>query len=458
MRLSVDSKIFPLLSLFICARSFNPFDDGQYDISWRGPVKLNEGQVSPNEEDLSSSKESIVMITKDNEKYKCILPEYKPQRESGKSEVGPDPDELLKGLVIRGECSYRLDTYWTYELCHGRHVKQFHEVKAGVVDNQVQEYYLGRLEPKVIHTKNEGKDKPLVQPPTQGSGRSDKNVPMRKIDGHEFPFYKVVMTNGTPCDLLGNKPRMTFVVYMCNPRSSNEIISVKELQTCQYEVEVFTPLLCANPAYMYHEKPVHQINCHSLDGSPSPPRSYSELLDDQFSLDSFMPEGASDDNTKAGPGDEYREILPKPDALLTAAFLQGEHCLVGGGSVSWWKYKFCYGKQVIQFHEDGSGPRIDILLGKWDQEAHIQWKKNRKKITASYTDHLYSDGEFCDITGKPRTVQVRLKCKESKHEQEVSLSLTEPKTCEYVLTVESPIICPLLEKMDENGIFQVDNV
>lgn len=26
----------------------------------------------------------------------------------------------------------QLDTYWTYELCHGRHVKQFHEVKAGV--------------------------------------------------------------------------------------------------------------------------------------------------------------------------------------------------------------------------------------------------------------------------------------------------------------------------------------
>ena len=46
---------------------------------------------------------------------------------------------------------------------------------------------------------------------------------MRKIDGHEFPFYKVVMTNGTPCDLLGNKPRMTFVLYMCNPRSSNEV-------------------------------------------------------------------------------------------------------------------------------------------------------------------------------------------------------------------------------------------
>ena len=26
----------------------------------------------------------------------------------------------------------QLDAYWTYELCHGRHIKQFHELKAGV--------------------------------------------------------------------------------------------------------------------------------------------------------------------------------------------------------------------------------------------------------------------------------------------------------------------------------------
>ena len=43
----VDSKIFPLLSLFICARCFNPFDEGQYDINWAGPITLREDQVTP---------------------------------------------------------------------------------------------------------------------------------------------------------------------------------------------------------------------------------------------------------------------------------------------------------------------------------------------------------------------------------------------------------------------------
>ena len=48
-------------------------------------------------------------------------------------------------------------------------------------------------------------------------------VPTRKVHGHEFPYYKVLMDNGTPCDLLANKPRSTSVLYMCNPRSSNEV-------------------------------------------------------------------------------------------------------------------------------------------------------------------------------------------------------------------------------------------
>ncbi|KAL9958142.1 hypothetical protein ACROYT_G035115 [Oculina patagonica] len=34
----------------------------------------------------------------------------------------------------------------------------------------------------------------------------------------------------------------------------------------------------------------------------------------------------------------------------------------------------------------------------------------------------------------------------------------EPSTCEYVLRVESPIICPLLKKMDEHGLFQVEGL
>ncbi|XP_058962741.2 endoplasmic reticulum lectin 1 [Pocillopora verrucosa] len=453
MRQRTQTSVISLVFLFICVRCFNPFDEGQYDINWGGPVSLREGQVTTNGEEFLSSRESVVMITKDNEKYRCILPKDETLNEKKHLYNEPDPEILLESLLRRGECSYRLDSYWTYELCHGRHIKQFHELKAGVQDSKAQEYYLGKLEPKILDKKSSGDPKPLDSPPMEAEDPS-KIIPTRKINGQVFPYYKVVMDNGTACDLLGNKPRTTNIIYMCAPRSSNEIISVKEIHTCHYEVEVFTPLICANPAYSYREKPVHHISCHSMEGSPDEPRSYSELMEEKFSVEGFLP--PEDDDKSPVPADEHRKILPQPDNLLTASFLSGDYCLVGGGS-GWWKYEFCYGKQVTQFHQEANGPRINILLGKWVENAHISWKKD-KWAGDGYIDHFYSAGDVCDLTGKPRSVVVRLKCKESTHLQEVALSLTEPSTCEYILRVESPIICPLLEKMDEHGLFVVENL
>ncbi|PFX14588.1 Endoplasmic reticulum lectin 1 [Stylophora pistillata] len=339
--------------------------------------------INKNGEDYLSNRESVIMITKDNEKYRCILPKdetlnevptrkingqvfpyYKVVMDNGTAcdLLGNKPRTTNVIYMCAPRSSNELDTYWTYELCHGRHVKQFHELKAGV------------------------------------------QVPTRKINGQVFPYYKVVMDNGTACDLLGNKPRTTNVIYMCAPRSSNEIISVKEIHTCHYEVEVLTPLICANPAYSYREKPVHHISCHSLDGSPDEPKSYSELMDEKFGVEGFMP--PEDDDKSPVPVDEHRNMLPQPDNLLTASFLSGEYCLVGGGS-GWWKFEFCYGKQVTQFHQEANGPRINILLGKWVKEAHISWKKD-KWAGDGYTDHFYSGGDVCDLTGKPRNVKVRL--------------------------------------------------
>ena len=44
--------------------------------------------------------------------------------------------------------------------------------------------------------------------------------------------------------------------------------------------------------------------------------------------------------------------------------------------------------------------------------------------------HLYSDGDWCELTNKKRRVEVKLKCKKSDSPSAVSLYLLEPKTCE----------------------------
>jgi len=54
--------------------------------------------------------------------------------------AGPSPAELLKPLYSDTACSYRVESYWVYEVCHGRYVIQYHEDK----DTKTRtEYYLG---------------------------------------------------------------------------------------------------------------------------------------------------------------------------------------------------------------------------------------------------------------------------------------------------------------------------
>lgn len=40
----------------------------------------------------------------------------------------------------------------------------------------------------------------------------------------------------------------------------------------------------------------------------------------------------------------------------------------------------------------------------------------------------------------------------------VSLYLLEPQPCEYVLGVEAPFLCPLINAADANGFIEIDNV
>lgn len=60
---------------------------------------------------------------------------------------------------------------------------------------------------------------------------------------------------------------------------------------------------------------------------------------------------------------------------------------------------------------------------------------------------------MCEKTGEKRQTEVKLKCMDgSNSPTAVSLYLMEPQTCQYVLGVESPLICDILEKADEYGL------
>lgn len=144
------------------------------------------------------------------------------------------------------------------------------------------------------------------------------------------------------------------------------------------------------------------------------------------------------------------------DTSQVEAFLQGKNCLTGG--TGWWKYEFCYGRYVRQYHLDKDG-ETSLILGFFDETAHKDWIKinshKRPKAKGSRTQltHFYQRGSLCDKTGKKRQTEVKLKCLEnSASPSTVSLYLLEPQTCHYILGVESPLICDILNKANDDGL------
>lgn len=132
----------------------------------------------------------------------------------------------------------------------------------------------------------------------------------------------------------------------------------------------------------------------------------------------------------------------------------------------WWKYEFCYGRYVRQFHGTTS-----VYLGFFKQDVHNKWlEKHPQKRPKAVSQrkqliHFYADGHLCEEAHRNRETEVVLKCMENaRSPSAVSLYLLEPQTCQYILGVESPLICDILKQADDKtgliatGLFQEPNL
>nr|CAD7258790.1 unnamed protein product [Timema shepardi]CAD7573578.1 unnamed protein product [Timema californicum] len=406
--------------------------------------------------------ETLVVSSENNEKYKCLLPHFQEkEKDTIDTYSGPSPLQLLQPLFTQLSCSYRLESYWTYEVCHGRYVRQYHEEREGK-KVKLQEYYLGRLDNTQFGKL--GKELEYLD------NRAVEDMPVKKIDGLNMPYLQLNMSDGTECDLNGKK-RMTKALYVCYLHGKHEVYSIKETSTCEYEVVVLSPLLCQHPKYKPQESGENVINCHPLERAAKKPRSLlameaeslklkhqkvtvSENLLTIFNLITIC---FLDENAAAAP-------KPPPsikDTSPVSSFLSGKSCLTGGSG--WWKYEFCYGLSVDQYHLEKDGSKTTINLGRFDRNNHIEWlvknphKRPKPSALRKQISHFYAGGGLCEETGHPRQTEVKLKCLDnSSSPGSVSLYLLEPKTCEYILGVESPVICNLLPHVDENGLVELN--
>jgi endoplasmic reticulum lectin 1 len=132
-------KVIASLGILAFATFVNSFDSNYFDDNVLFRITTETRDVLDNR--IGTDRELIPIVSADDEKYFCMMPEITTKEKSTISDyTGPTPSELLNTIYNEQFCSLRIESYWKYELCHGRYLRQFHDDKEAKIS---AEYYLG---------------------------------------------------------------------------------------------------------------------------------------------------------------------------------------------------------------------------------------------------------------------------------------------------------------------------
>ncbi|KAL7751538.1 hypothetical protein RI367_003001 [Sorochytrium milnesiophthora] len=103
---------------------------------------------------------------------------------------------------------------------------------------------------------------------------------------------------------------------------------------------------------------------------------------------------------------------------------------------SWWAYEYCHLYTVRQMHEGNDNLQAEYILGNYSPSTKpsIRTSSGRKTLALRY-----DQGTICDVTGRPRFVDVLFYCNPN-HQDHVS-SAYEVNTCQYEVVVSTPRLC-----------------
>lgn len=142
----------------------------------------------------------------------------------------------------------------------------------------------------------------------------------------------------------------------------------------------------------------------------------------------------------------------------------------------WWSYSFCYGQDVVQFHAmpNRGGPPVrdpqsqEYVLGRVKSakpssasrrprggKAATPPPANDKPKAASpappntelqvkgdqrYLVQRLEDGTVCDLTNRPRTIEIQYHCSPGASQDRIGW-IKEVTTCAYLMLVNTPRLC-----------------
>lgn len=214
-----------------------PDENGQLETSFaseRVPMMLENGTRYECDLGGTAFEGSLEEPAQNEEKYEV--------REEGALESADlqSVEEIIDSLSPPW-CAYRVEGWWTYEICHKNMTRQYHTSAEGVVETN---FLLGN------YTKEHGS---LQSPRSDDDWLAETNL-----------FVSQVFVDGDPCDVAEyeGKKRSTEVRYSCGTSRRPMLVDVQELQSCSYIFDVRLSGLCGHPALTRKvNKPQRLIKC-----------------------------------------------------------------------------------------------------------------------------------------------------------------------------------------------------
>ncbi|VUZ47195.1 unnamed protein product [Hymenolepis diminuta] len=118
----------------------------------------------------------------------------------------------------------------------------------------------------------------------------------------------------------------------------------------------------------------------------------------------------------------------------------------------WWTYKVCIGQEVTQYHDEHGAITLSSSLGLFSKD--YDWsiaEQSDPQVSGRYHSQFYDHGSICDVTGKPRSTELRYVCN-FMAANPVITELAEIATCSYVLTIASVDLCVVPALMPKKEI------
>ncbi|KAH8915396.1 hypothetical protein BT69DRAFT_887763 [Atractiella rhizophila] len=237
-----------------------------------------------------------LMRTKSGQTFLCSVPVLSPpsvpqedptSATATTSDVDISPaslnNSLAAGLALlepmRGHCLYYKSGWFTYSVCYGKQVRQFHEIRSPSNPLQPLEdpsndiYVLGNFPPlpssKPPSPPSSSSEKPSSSASSEtgsaevGEGEDEQTVSLAPFHSTALTSHALSApsrrkahyllthwTSGTICDMT-SRPRRVQVEYHCSSSAPlvDRIVLIRELAICEYSIVVHTPKLCKEQAF-----------------------------------------------------------------------------------------------------------------------------------------------------------------------------------------------------------------